>query len=134
MIYVFDPQIYPIRLYIATKGSMNELNDKFKDLQLKKENEDFYNALTLTSYETGNVIIWFIDKMTYTTMVHESTHAAHRILDYIGSETGIANTEQLAYLTEWVFKCCDEVKKNKIITGKIYKNENKKAKRKSKDS
>ena len=46
-------------------------------------------------------------------VAHEALHTTLFILDYIGSEITVDNSEPAAYLLQWVVRCCEEVKLGK---------------------
>ena len=92
-------------------------NDDFDD-SCCREIEDDVRARTYDTYFEKNrkcVLIRFASKksMTMEVVAHEALHTTLFILDYIGSEITVDNSEPAAYLLQWVVRCCEEVKLGK---------------------
>ena len=114
--FEYNNGIYPCPLCIAVGKDWQ--NDDF-DESCNCEFEKADNAYTFdtTSKEVGKcVLIRFKSKknMSGDIIAHEALHAALFILDYIGSRADVSNSEPTAYLVQWVYRCCEEVKLGKV--------------------
>jgi len=125
-VHEFDPELYPVRLWVIISNNTSVLSEDFKDannnfeLNIKQPNGNGA-AVTLYVRRKGTVnygaviLILSRKELDYETVAHESTHAASIFWRHIGeTEWG---EEANAYLTGWVAKCI-EIAKN-------YKNETK---------
>jgi hypothetical protein len=111
MLYRFDPQIYPRRLWIQVGKEIPEgFSDvaefgKSCDAQIDCCHDDVNNK--------GGVLLRFedLEAMSLSTITHESVHAAIDILAYCDVRLDPNNQEPICYLAGWVTKCCEEVLK-----------------------
>lgn len=116
-IFEFNPQIYPRRLWVSVGASVEELNERFPNDDLKPFDDSYYAETYPVQQKEpllGGVLIRFYNLASMTTgnIAHEATHAAIEIFDYCGCRIDVRNQESFAYLVGWVAKCCEEVKCN----------------------
>lgn len=113
--FEYNNGIYPCPLCIAVGRDWQ--NDDFDDICCR-EIEDDVRARTYDTHFLKNskcVLIRFASKkaMNMEVIAHEALHATLFILDYIGSEITVDNSEPATYLLQWVVRCCEEVKLGK---------------------
>ena len=113
--FEYNNGIYPCPLCIAVGKDWQ--NDDFDD-SCCRELEDEVCARTYDTHFEGKrkcVLIRFASKkeMNMEVIAHEALHATLFILDYIGSEITVDNSEHSCYLLQWVVRCCEEVKLGK---------------------
>ena len=111
----FNNGIYPCPLCIAVGKDWQ--NDDFNESCCIEIEEDV-RARTYDTHFEGNkkcVLIRFASKkaMTMEVIAHEALHATLFILDYIGSEITVDNSEPACYLLQWVVSCCEKVRLGK---------------------
>lgn len=116
-IFEFNPQIYPRRLWVSVGASVEELNERFPNDDLKPFDDSYYAETYPVQQKEpllGGVLIRFQDLKSVTPeiMAHEATHAAIEIFDYCDCRIDVENQEPFSYLMGWIVKCCDEVKSN----------------------
>ena len=114
--FEYNNGIYPCPLCIAVGKDWQ--NDDF-DESCCRELEDYVCARTYdTHFEEQRkcVLIRFANKkaMTMEVVSHEALHATLFILDYIGSEITVDNSEPACYLLQWVVRCLEEVRLGKV--------------------
>lgn len=112
VVYEFDPQIYPRKLWIAV--GTDTFKDRFSNVS--EWNDSFYAVVDdVCDDMNGNygVLIRFtcFDSMTTSVITHESIHVALNIYDYCDVHVDTKNQEHLCYFAGWVAKCCGEVLK-----------------------
>ena len=115
MIYQFDPQIYPRKLWVSVGTSIEELKERFNGDEIENFDDSYYaQTMPIQQKEPllGGVLIRFQDlkALTTETISHESTHTALEIFNYCECRIEYANQEPFAYLVGWIARCCDEVK------------------------
>jgi uncharacterized protein YjaZ len=117
-IHQFNPEIYPVKLWVTItkngeelQGRFCYLNGKDMDISLLKNNEATVYVIQQKDGERyKGIIIVFTEKkyMSVKTIAHEATHAARFIWDHLGEV--FPSEEADAYLVGWVAKCCEIVK------------------------
>ena len=121
-IHEFDPVIYPVKLWVLIAEDSEYLRSKFVYYP-SKENipiDTFNNidgcvdTVMMKSNSKIGVLITFrdLEACTMGTIAHEATHASIRMWKRIGERR--FGSEANAYLVEWIVKCCEKVKMNKI--------------------
>ena len=114
----FDPQIYPIKLFVSVVDNFKNLNGLFHDENDNKEltfdNFENYKAITVKGRNGKNgfygILIAFRPKfLDYNTIAHEAAHAAGYICYHTGMDMDCG--EATAYLIEWIVKCCWSLRK-----------------------
>jgi hypothetical protein len=117
--YVFDPVIYPRKLYVMIGQTQETANKLFRlngsDETIKMEKTDVGKAYSEVATIRGNwvgALLLFGSKasMSASVIAHEASHACDFIEDAIGMEHG---DEASAYLIGWIVKCVDEARKGK---------------------
>ena len=108
-IFEFNPQIYPRRLWVSVGASVEELNERFPNDDLKPFDDSYYaETYNIQQKEPllGGVLIRFYDleSMSPENIAHESTHAAIDIFDYCDCRIDADNSEPFAYLVGWIVK------------------------------
>ena len=111
-IHGFDPEIYPIKLWVAVSVDLSVISRNFKYYPSGDEIEitapDKFVALTHLVEDQDKfigILMAFRNKSWATSdyIAHEATHAARFIWDHLGEgQTGI---EADAYLVQWIVKC-----------------------------
>ena len=113
--FEYNNGIYPCPLCIAVGRDWK--NDDFYESCCIEIEEDVRARTYDTHFEENKkcVLIRFASKkaMTMEVIAHEALHATLFILDYIGSEITVDNSEPSCYLLQWVVRCCEEVKLGK---------------------
>ena len=120
-IHVFDPVIYPVKLYIYTNPTNTSLKNDFC-IWNEEECSEYEDGPTKASVlkdivslksngEYGILISIFNKKLSISDIAHESTHAARIIWEWLGED--VSGVESDAYLVGWIAKCIYEVIKNK---------------------
>ncbi len=94
--------MYPAKVvYFKDRKGYKRMLDKLK-ITTSLEN---YNGIVLSVEDSnGFVCILGVFDNNMGTLVHESVHAAHRILDRFDSMYGPEEGEPLAYLVEAIFE------------------------------
>lgn len=122
MIQVFDPVIYPRKIWITYDANAKELNEMFPDgdgagkVFAEDDLKDSYGATysvgVVKPERQGGFLLRFPNKETMTTcnVAHECVHAATGIFRYIGAAVDVDNDEPFTYLVSWMVKCCEIVK------------------------
>lgn len=118
---LFDPKIYPFKIWIAILESEDEyaniqktFQDQFeKDLVYTQWEKDCYAVTSEVknriSRKNGVLIIFnmYNNAPRLEDISHESTHAAGSLFEYIGQD--IKNDEPFAYMVGYIASCCGEV-------------------------
>lgn len=110
VVYKFDPQIYPRKLWIAVSTAL--FKERFSNVLEFDESEI---ALTGNVHDDidnlGGLFIRFenIDAIKFEVVTHEAIHAVLGTYDYCGVSVDTRNQEHLCYFAGWVAKCCGEV-------------------------
>jgi hypothetical protein len=117
MINCYNPQIYPLKLYVAVGDDQwKNINRKFSNynhspIDVSQEIEGC-DAMTIPVREksTNNlgVLIWLSnDGIRIKTVAHESTHYVCDVFDYCDISMGYKNgqDEHFAYLLGWCVEC-----------------------------
>jgi hypothetical protein len=119
-IHEFDPEIYPLKLWIAITEKGEPLAERFKDATTGKE----LNIGFISKHEAVTFYVQQKERPTYwgvlivfaqrrycstKTICHEATHAARFMWDHI-HETSTGE-EADAYLVGWIANCI-EIAKN----------------------
>ena len=114
--FEYNNGIYPCPLCIAVGKDWQ--NDDFDDSCCREIEDDVRARTYYTHFERKKrkcVLIRFASKkaMTMEVIAHEALHATLFILDYIGSEITVDNSEPACYLLQWVVRCLEEVRLGK---------------------
>ena len=120
-IHEFDPQIYPVKLWIVKKPTQKLIDDNF--IEKNGENLNFttrshavmscYNQVVVNKNNNlYGILISIWTNPSVNNIAHESTHAARFIWDWI--EEGNTGIEADAYLVGWIAECIEKVKRNKF--------------------
>lgn len=122
IIHEFDPVLYPVKLWVSITEDAEYLRSNFilypsrKKLSLKVRKDADACVDTVMSLETNDIgiLITFrnLKACTMGVIAHEATHASCRIWKRISERE--YGSEANAYLIEWIVKCCEKVKLNKI--------------------
>jgi len=129
-IHVFDPVIYPFRLWVSINPTFESVSEKFYGLITNCERIDipkgeFYASQHVIARTTlvndkesgwiGCLVMIYIPKQTdVRTICHESAHVADFVCEQFDIETrGFDNGEAYAYLIGWIADCINKVKTNK---------------------
>ena len=126
-LYAFDPVIYPRKLWILYRPSLETINKYFvlKDGSeyLKEDYDDLIDTsngeLTSVIYREGELyggLIIFNKKPTLGVILHESIHFCDYLYEEIGalSQSFSNKNEPYAYLAEWVGNCIESILNDKI--------------------
>jgi hypothetical protein len=117
---MYDPVIYPQRLWIALSKDGKELNGLFRykgsDERICFDGEDTENFEAMTFQASGvetdyyGALIVFTGKkyMTCGTIAHEAVHAAGYMFQNIRAE--VNSREPFAFLVGWIADCCRRYK------------------------
>lgn len=106
LIKAIDLMVYPVKVAIAVGDMEDEINASYKNTE-GLEKIEFpleANACTIWVQATNGryftVLIWFKDKEACTlhNVIHECTHAAMTIFEYIDAVPDTKNQEPFAYL------------------------------------
>ena len=125
-IFKFDPQIYPLMVWVTVKPTISQLSERF--VILKEDNvteveitddsiKPYWGACRLTVIEketrhTGSLIaIMRPNACTDRTLVHEASHAYDDFADLLNLPY---DGETRSYLTEWIFQMAKDVFKGKV--------------------
>lgn len=120
-IHEFDPQIYPVKLWITTESNNSVLSENFEwyyDNAKIEIDWDSSNAITglvkQKSTSLIGVLIAFENKksMTIKNITHEVSHAVDDVWNRIGEKK--VGHEANAYLAGWMAECIEKVKRNKF--------------------
>jgi hypothetical protein len=113
----FDPIIYPYKIWVVKEANGTELNGIFTFAH-SDEPLDFiyelekYKCTTFAVHNTQDneygALIVFKEEPQAWDVSHESFHAACFCFDHLGEPC--KQGEPLAYLVEFIVKCCYEVK------------------------
>lgn len=121
-IHEFDPQIYPVKLWIVKNPTEDYIHDNFEEADGSKLNFNIKSHYAMCCYtsvivrkgdKSFGVLISTFHKPTTGFIAHESTHAARFIWDWL--EEGETGREADAYLVGWIADCCEKVIKNKSL-------------------
>ena len=118
---VFDPQIYPRKLYVL---------DSLDELRYFERRDGV--ALEIPSDETVDATVWpcvFKDNESYCfavhfksltieTIAHEATHIANGIFQDCQVDFDYHHDEHYAYFVGWIAKCLGEALNVKLIKNK----------------
>lgn len=125
-IYEFNPQIYPLRIWVTKKPSIEALKKRFDVLDddnvttLPFEDDTikpYWGAARITVIDKQNnhtgclIVIMVPQKCSVGVVAHEASHAYD---DFIGLLDLPATGECRAYLTEWIADRIWEVKTGKV--------------------
>lgn len=122
-IHQFNPEIYPLRLWITITDDKQALVDKFVDSNDDELNIDILDGGRGTVFSVlhredrlRGILMVFKKKKYMTTEIitHEATHATRFIWNII-REHEYKGVEAEAYLASWVARCCDNVRKYKPL-------------------
>lgn len=122
-VHVFDPAIYPYKLWIIIDKTPNAIADLFKEysgatIQFIDADTCKLQAFTMPVQSKDDksygVILFFRSKasMTYELVSHESSHAAKYLFDHIGAS--VKEHEPFEYVVGWIAGCCEKAKLNKV--------------------
>lgn len=112
VVYKFDPQIYPRKLWIAV--GTDTFKERFSNLSNFDESENGKVDNAHDDIENlGGLFIRFasIDEMRHENITHEAIHVVLETYDYCDVSVDTKNQEHLCYFAGWVAKCCGEVLK-----------------------
>ncbi|MEG0560844.1 MAG: hypothetical protein RR513_10075, partial [Muribaculaceae bacterium] len=115
MIYEFNPQIYPRKIWIYIGEDEEKVKNYFIEDGSIKLSKRYY-AITCNVRKKGTnmlgYLIWFHKKSEVTPSIsaHEATHAALHIIDDIGGDVDLKNQEYISYLIDWIVECIYKVK------------------------
>lgn len=118
-IQMFDPAIYPFKLWIIVAKDVSIVEKTFlqfdgKPMEHLKEDvancEAFSMSVIHKEIHKCGAIIFFRSKksMTYELVAHECCHAAKHLFEYIGAD--IKEHEPFEYVVGWMANCCERVK------------------------
>lgn len=119
-IHEFDPQIYPVKLWITTGSNNTVLAENFEwyydDPKIEIDLDSHYAITGLVRQKSTSlvgVLVAFENKkaMTIKNIAHEVSHAVDDVWNRIG-EKKVGN-EANAYLAGWIAECIEKVKRNK---------------------
>ena len=126
-LYSFDPVIYPRKLWILYRPSLETINKYFVLKDRSEYTKEDYDDLTGTSkgelssviYKDGELyggLIIFTLKPTIGTITHECMHFCDYLYEEIGalSQSFSNKNEPYAYLAEWVGNCIEYILNDKI--------------------
>jgi len=120
-LFVFDPIMFPRKLYIAIGGTKRDIEKLFNDrdddpYQIADSEIDGSNCnvMPFVIYKKGNwkgvlVFIHTPERMDISTIAHEADHVANAIFNACGQGVDTSDDEIHAYLVGWAAKCIDEV-------------------------
>ena len=121
-IHIFDPVIYPVKLYVVKYPNEEEVNDKFTNHNFTPLNYTTHENTHATTWcsvvrlkETnkfGVLVIIHSNRLTAGYIAHEATHAARVIWDWLTENT--TGAEANAYLVGWISDCINQVRTNKF--------------------
>lgn len=120
-IHQFNPEIYPVKLWIVVTQDGEVLKDRFVDSDEEELNVSIMNGGRGTVFTVlqrkdmlRGILIVFAKKkyMTAEIITHEATHATRFIWGMI-REHEHKGVEAEAYLASWIARCCDVVRKYK---------------------
>lgn len=119
---MFDPILYPRKVWVAIGGTIKQLQDRFTDEEGNELDEDTTGFAAKTgqakSKETGNlgVLIWFpkTEDVKCGNIAHEAVHAALFIANEMGFRVEVYNDEPIAYLVGWIAGCINAMKTNTV--------------------
>jgi hypothetical protein len=109
VLHRFDPQIYPIKLYVYFGDDISWINNDFTTDDKTQLRASYDNNIALCHYGIYDkkgyrcILLTFIEPKE-NIFIHEAVHTALHILQFIGEDN--PGKESEAYLVEWVFKCC----------------------------
>ena len=119
IIHQFDPQIYPVKLWVSITSNLSAIEERFVDFPSGDrmelgETEDF-RAFTqkVAQKEDGVIGVIVVFKLrkycVISTISHEATHVARLVWEHLREgETGM---EADAYLVGWICECIDKVRR-----------------------
>jgi hypothetical protein len=122
--YEFDPQVYPLKLWVCSNATKEGLNDEFEFLQgnagvAEALEENFATTSSVRRKSDGELgVLVYASKKSYLTgsvIAHESVHVA----DYYFQELRMlsqmfeAGNEPYAYLVGWAAKYINQARINK---------------------
>lgn len=102
-IYRLNIDMYHTSVYVVFTDDVNQSRLKRSDM-LGELVVDMGGVDALSSYKDGWHYLFFSPKPRLETVVHETFHTAHRVLEYVGVEFHTKNHEPFAYLQEFIFK------------------------------
>lgn len=131
MIYEFNPIIYPCRIWIGIRPSLEEVQNKFYALTDNMErieiNENNYTTNRFVIASNFPVVdkndgwigifipIFKRNMLDVKTITHESSHAADFFCEQFGISNGnFDHGEARAYLQGWIADCINQVKTGKF--------------------
>lgn len=128
MIYQFNPEIYPCRVWVGVTPSIEEINEMFyflteENTLVEFTERNFPNRFIIASTylvedkKTGIVgsfiSIYRKKQMDVKTIAHESSHVADYLCERFDIPCGISQYgEPRAYLVGWIADCIDKVIKD----------------------
>lgn len=131
MIKLFDPVIYPFKIWITKDATLDEIDRQFvaisddgeEGLPFKKHHvlPDGITADART-YVVGNkksgyqgCLVYLTKKTALKILSHEACHCADWLFEQIGDdeEHTFRNGEPYAYYQSWVFECLYKTLKNR---------------------
>lgn len=125
-IYIFDPQIYPLRIWVSIKPDIETLKGRFDVIDDDNETilpftddtiKSYWGAARITVREKSTrlcgclIVIMVPKECTVGTIAHEACHAYD---DFVGLLDLPVGGETRAYLTEWIVDRAWEVKTGKV--------------------
>jgi len=121
---MFDPLIYPMKIWVAIGINTNEIKDNFKDVKTGDDIDTsfIFNNEAVTYYAQKKqdptyygVLIASTAKRYFTAklITHESIHGAEYIWEHISEK--IIGSEANAYLAGWIADCIHKTLKNKTV-------------------
>lgn len=129
-IYMFNPVIYPFKLWVAVQPKPQDVIGRFYGVsesnadELVAFSESEFHKDSSTDATTYNVrcdgkvgalvIIWFPKRFDVNGMSHEASHVTDLLCEYLGV-TGFDfnGGEARAYFNGWVAECLDKAKRGK---------------------
>lgn len=129
-IYMFNPVIYPFKLWVAVEPNPQDIIGKFygvsdgntDELVAFSESEFHKDSHTdATTYQVrcdgkagALVIIWFKKRFDVNGISHEASHVTDLMCEYLGvGGFTFIDGEARAYFNGWVAECLDKAKRGK---------------------
>lgn len=114
----FDCDVYPITLWIGISEDFSPILEEFSP---DYEDDQTKFAMTFVvaheeKIKVGTLILFRnIDFMDFSSVTHESSHAAKAIFRHVGAD--INSDECFEYLAGWIAKCCEK-SRDAVLKGK----------------
>lgn len=130
-IYMFDPVIYPLKLWVAVEPNPQDIIGKFYGIldgsydevtaftEKDFEKDGYTDATTYQVRRDGKagalVIIWRPKCFGINGISHEASHVTDLMCEYLGVSGFTFNDgEARAYFNGWVAECLDKAKRGKV--------------------